>query len=51
MLEAEERGEERINRLYRLLLEEKRYEDLERAVNDREYQRQLMQEYKISALR
>ena len=51
MLEAEERGKEQIDRLHRLLLEEKRYEDLERAVNDREYQRQLMQEYKISALR
>ena len=61
MLEAEERGlargkaqglaqgEERVNMLHKLLLEEKRYEDLERAVNDRAYQRQLMQEYEILA--
>ncbi len=53
MLEAEERGlargEELVNMLNKRLLEEKRYEDLERAVNDRAYQRQLMQEYEILA--
>lgn len=45
--EGIEKGEERINRLNLLLLSEKRYEDLERASSDKQYQNQLMKHYGI----
>lgn len=51
MLEAEERGEaraeQRINKLHALLIHEKRYEALERSTRDKEFQKQLMLDYKI----
>lgn len=59
MLEAEERGreqgwkqgreqgEDRINQLNTFLIKEKRYEDLERAARDKEFQKQLMSDYGI----
>ncbi len=47
MFEAEERGVERINKLNAILLQNKRYADLERATNDKDFQRQLMSEYGI----
>lgn len=55
MFEAEQRGmqqgiqleRERINRLNTLLLQHKRYNDLERSASDTEFQRQLMSEYGI----
>mgnify|MGYP006883351660 FL=1 len=37
----------RINRLNALLLQQKRYDDLERSVNDVNYQQQLLKEYGI----
>lgn len=45
--EAEQRGEQRVNKLTSLLLQDKRYDDLERSVNDAEFQRQLMKDYGI----
>ena len=39
------KGEDRINQLNLYLISENRFDDLERAVNDREYQLQLFQEY------
>ena len=51
MIEAEERGreqgEDRINQLNTFLIKEKRYEDLERAARDKEFQKQLMSDYGI----
>lgn len=51
ILEAEERGreqgEDRINQLNTFLIKEKRYEDLERAARDKEFQKQLMSAYGI----
>ena len=51
MLEAEERGEkqmkERINKLNIFLIKEQRFDDLERAAKDDDFQQQLMSEYKI----
>ncbi len=47
MLEAEERGEERINKLNTFLIKEKRFEDLERATMDKDFQYQLMLQYGI----
>ena len=59
MFEAEERGEARgtekgieieearINELNAILLQNKRYTDLERATKDKEFQQQLMSEYGI----
>ncbi|MCX4326418.1 MAG: Rpn family recombination-promoting nuclease/putative transposase [Lachnospiraceae bacterium] len=55
MFEAEERGiergvelgVERINKLNTILLQNKRYSDLERATNDKNFQQQLMSEYGI----
>ena len=55
MFEAEERGiergvelgVERINKLNTILLQNKRYADLERATNDKNFQQQLMSEYGI----
>lgn len=40
-------GEERVNRLTLLLIADKRYEDIEKASKDREYQRQLFKEFGI----
>ncbi len=53
MQEAEERGEERgkergreqISRLFARLVQDKRFDVLERAANDKEFQEQLMSEY------
>lgn len=59
MLEAVERGEERgerrgekqmkerINKLNIFLIKEQRFDDLERAARDDDFQQQLMSEYKI----
>ena len=51
MIEAEERGqeqgEERIIRLNTFLLNEKRYDDLERATRDKDFRQQLMDQYGI----
>lgn len=40
--EGERIGEERINKLNTFLLQEKRYEDLERSIYDKEFQKRLM---------
>lgn len=49
MLEAEQRGraegEARINKLNTLLIQDNRFNDLERSVNDISFQKQLMSEY------
>ena len=45
ILEAEQRGEARINKLNTLLIQDKRFNDLERSVNDISFQKQLMSEY------
>ena len=42
--EAEERGEERLNRLYDTLMEEGRLEDLKRAMKDDAYRKELLKE-------
>ncbi len=42
-----EEGREQINRLHSLLLQNKRYEDLERSTKDYEFQKHLMREYGI----
>lgn len=47
ILEAEQRGEMRVNKLHSLLIKDKRYSDLERSANDSSYQKQLMSEYGI----
>lgn len=47
MYEAEQRGEERVNKLYSLLIQEKRHADLERSINDTGFRKQLMKEYGI----
>ena len=47
MLEAEQRGIDRINKLNTLLLQQKRYDDLERSAKDVKFQQQLMSEYGI----
>lgn len=55
MREAEERGEERgreqeagrINQLNSLLIQEKRFEDLERSTKDKDFQQQLMHYYNL----
>lgn len=44
---GEKRAGERINRLNSFLMKEKRFEDLERSINDGDYQRQLMEQYGI----
>ncbi len=45
--EGERIGENRINKLNFLLLQNKRYDDLERSTKDYEFQKQLMKEYGI----
>lgn len=51
MKEATERGrkegEKRINKLHALLIEEKRYADLECSVNDEDFRQQLMKQHGI----
>ena len=46
ILEAEQRGEMRVNKLHSSLIK-KRFSDLERSANDSSYQKQLMSEYGI----
>lgn len=46
-IEGEKIGEERINRLNTFLLHEKRFEDLERSICDKEFQKQLMLQYGV----
>lgn len=46
-IEGEKIGEERISKLYSLLLQNKKYDDLERSTKDYEFQKQLMREYGI----
>lgn len=45
MQEAEERGREQISRLFARLVQDKRFDVLERAANDKEFQEQLMSDY------
>ncbi len=47
ILEAEERGEERISKLFSLLVQDKRFEELERAATDKDFQNQLIIDYGI----
>ena len=47
ILEAEERGREQISKLFALLVQGKRFDDLERAAKDKDFQLQLMSEYNI----
>lgn len=55
MLEAEKHGrrqgeelaKERINKLNVFLIKEKRFQDMERSTPDKDYQRQLMEQYGI----
>ena len=42
-------GEERLNRLYGRLIADKRYEDLERSIQDKVYREQLYKEYGINS--
>ncbi len=42
-----DKGIDKANRLSHILLKEKRYEDLERSTRDKEYQKQLFEEYSI----
>lgn len=44
---GQERGMERLNRLNTFLLQNKRFDDLERSANDADFQQQLMREYGI----
>ncbi len=44
---GQERGMERLNKLNTFLLQNKRYDDLERSANDADFQQQLMREYGI----
>ena len=41
----EAKGEERVNRLISLLLKQSRWEDIEKAVNNKEYQQSLFRQY------
>ena len=43
----EERGMEKINSLYHCLLEDNRMEDIQKAIMDTEYQKELLCEYGI----
>ena len=47
ILEAEQRGEMRVNKLHSSLIKDKRFSDLERSAKDSSYQKQLMSEYGI----
>lgn len=45
--EGRTEGEDRLNRLHGSLIADKRYEDLERSVKDKEYREHLYKEYGI----
>lgn len=45
--EGRSEGEDRLNRLYDSLIADKRLEDLEKSVKDKEYREQLYKEYGI----
>ena len=45
MKAGEEKGQENTNKLIKILLKEKRYDDLEKSAQDIEYQNKLMKEY------
>ena len=45
--EGRSEGEDRLNRLYGSLVADKRFEDLERSIKDKEYHEQLYKEYGI----
>lgn len=45
--EGRSEGEDRLNRLHGSLIADKRYEDLERSIKDKEYREQLYREYGI----
>ena len=47
MLEAKEQIKDRINKLNAFLIKEKKFDDLERATRDDDFQRQLMLQYGI----
>lgn len=47
MREAEERGEERINKLNSFLIEENRLDDLKKSLSDKDFRRKLMKQYNI----
>ena len=40
-------GQDNVNKLNKILLAEKRYDDLEKTIQDKEYQEKLMREYNI----
>ena len=42
-----DKANEQINKLYSILLEEKRMDDLEKAIKDSVYRNQLFEEYKL----
>jgi|GEM_PF-2716584 len=44
---GERRGEQRINELYAFLMEQERYEDMRKAMGDREYRRELYKELQM----
>ena len=44
---AEDRGAKRINQLYKILLETDRIEDMKIAMDDEEYQKQLLVEFNL----
>ena len=46
--EGREKGMEQINKLITHLIQDKRYDDLERSANDPNFQQQLMKEYQIN---
>jgi len=45
--QLEQRGEQRINELYAFLMEQERYEDMRKAMGDREYRKELYKELKM----
>ena len=47
MLEAEKRENERLSKLFGLLVQDKRYDDLERAAGDDDFLQRLMLDYDI----
>lgn len=46
-LEGEEAAFDRLNQLVQLLAEQKRTDDIVKAANDREYQKQLLKEFNL----
>lgn len=47
MEEGREQGEERLGKLNLILMDEKRYDDLEKVLKDKEYRKQLYAQYGI----